>query len=141
MLELHRNLVHSGKAGNFPCEHCPAKLHSEKALDLHTRRQHAALEPDKVFVCEHCGRRCRSEYERRNHQDVVHGGERRYGCTECDEKFRYKPVLRNHLLRVHGIDKRSGLPCNICGKVFYGSWKSQMFTFHMKDLHRIEVST
>ncbi|CAG0913872.1 unnamed protein product [Notodromas monacha] len=139
MLELHRNLVHSANPGTFPCPVCPAMLHSEAALDTHCKRDHVVQDPERVFICEHCGRKCRSEYERKNHLEVVHGGECKYNCSECDAKFRYKPVLRNHLLKAHGIDKRSGLPCSVCGKMFYGSWKSQMFTFHMRDVHQIEV--
>ena len=53
------------------------------------------------FDCEHCGKKFRTPYHLRRHDEDVHQGIRNLACPACGRRFAQKHHLKSHMLSAH----------------------------------------
>ncbi|XP_055711531.1 zinc finger protein 26-like [Phlebotomus papatasi] len=116
VLKLHMEKRHGAKR-QFPCPEPGCKKHydTEEGLQKHMKSWHDPENPriptNKVWVCEICGKECKSPYLLRKHS-YSHGVTRPHACTKCPKRFSTRDNLTIHMMRHEGIKKYE---CTICG--------------------------
>ena len=101
----------------FCCDQCGKTLKSKYALMLHITVVHnkSKPKPQKSYLCNLCGRLCRSKTDYTIHCNKEHYGVHTYVCKVCDMGFFAKANLKTHML-VHSESKN--FVCQECGKSF-----------------------
>nr|XP_032526100.1 zinc finger protein 624-like isoform X1 [Danaus plexippus plexippus]XP_032526101.1 zinc finger protein 624-like isoform X2 [Danaus plexippus plexippus] len=94
----------------YKCKTCGKPFTSRELYDAH-RKTHK-----NVWVCEECGKSCRSNFELKNHKRAKHGMERIHKCSYCD----YTPATQE-ALTIHERRHTGERPyvCDHCGAAFY----------------------
>lgn len=83
------------------------RRHMDKAHGIKVNEeQSVSLE----FVCEECGKKCKTYWALRDHQ-LTHSTERPLKCSHCDKLFKNKQTLKIH----EDIHNETNYICVICG--------------------------
>ena len=94
------------------CEMC-AKVYTTKgALSTHVRQVH--MDPDKLFKCEHCGKKSNNQTIHKQHLQLHEPPT--IQCPNCDLKLHTATYLKRHIKSRH--TQHMQFPCTQCGKAF-----------------------
>ena len=55
----------------------------------------------KSIKCNICNKKFSDEFNKMNHEQIVHGKDTKYDCKECDRYFSSMEEMRTHLQREH----------------------------------------
>ena len=78
-----------------------------------------------VFVCDYCGRVCRSKAGLTIHVKRMHeesGGKKKFPCEKCGEVFKQEANLRNHEKICKGKSEDGRKKCEKCQKSYAKSY-------------------
>lgn len=98
------------------CSICPKSFYRTQFLRRHMEKSHgitmkeAEPKPPLEFVCEECGKKCKTYWALRGHQ-LTHSTERPLKCAHCDKLFKNKQTLKIH----EDIHNQTNYICVICG--------------------------
>ncbi|CAF4888803.1 unnamed protein product [Pieris macdunnoughi] len=110
------------------CQACDRVFHNQRALSMHTKKDHLMERPHK---CEECEMKFFNKGGLQRHM-AKHTGLRLFQCDVCFKSYGRKNTLREHM-RIHADDRR--FVCGHCGQAFVQkcSWRSHMRSKHGEE--------
>ncbi|CAH4034472.1 unnamed protein product [Pieris brassicae] len=110
------------------CQACDKVFHNQRALSMHTKKDHLMERPHK---CEECEMKFFNKSGLQRHM-AKHTGLRLFQCDVCFKSYGRKNTLREHM-RIHADDRR--FVCGHCGQAFVQkcSWRSHMRSKHGEE--------
>lgn len=73
--------------------------------------KHSGTE-ERLFGCDVCGLKLKSESSIKSHKLIIHSSERNFVCQQCDQKFVFSRLLERHVKVVH--EGETQYSCKLC---------------------------
>lgn len=131
----HFKEIHN-QDGYIQC--CDKKLRKRSHFVEHAERH---TNPDS-FVCEICGKKFMSQYNKRIHLDDKHvpADERKHECDTCGKRFARYTRLKYHQT-LHMAEEEKQYKCDDCGTKYpnYSALTAHMRSKHSSDIYMCEI--
>ena len=133
--ENHLKTMHNEDRESFQCDKCPKSFKTLLGMNLHVRNIHIGETEAK---CKDCDKTFANARYLKNHQRLMHSGERtKWICDDCGKSFTSKQLFKNHILRVHVNPEEKDKQMHVC--THPGCTKSFLtkdtFSRHFKRVH------
>ena len=110
--ENHIKITHSEERESFHCDKCPKSFKSLLGMNLHVKNIHIG---QTEAECKECDKTFKNERYLKNHQRLMHSGERtKWICDDCGKSFSSKQHFKNHCLRVHVDAEEKAKHMHVC---------------------------
>ena len=80
------------------CNVCDKQFKKKSLLTKHVK-----IHAEGKFVCDTCGKRFKSSWNRNFHQKQVHSSVR-FPCDTCGKSYKMESSLRTHMTKKHGVN-------------------------------------
>ncbi|XP_052748206.1 zinc finger protein 555-like isoform X2 [Galleria mellonella] len=114
----HKRLTHTSELNR--CEYCGESFIGELGVRMHKRKIHGDVRESRLFGCDQCEAKFRTEEALGKHQSSYCGG---HNCVNCGEVFSTENLLTYHLVQSHNHRNTSEelSECGTCKTRFHNN--------------------
>ncbi|CAH0698265.1 unnamed protein product [Spodoptera exigua] len=113
---------------SYQCVYCDAEFQDVSSFYAHYKALHS------VFLCDHCGKRCKTKYMLEKHMSRHSDS---HVCSTCSRKYKSRAALRKHYALKHSTCAAEQAYCVLCDKQYESEYVYRRHV-HTSVAHRRE---